>query len=161
MMLFHGGVAGLNVGDLLLPGHSRDNRHPGCKVCEARAAGTTEIDKPSAHPDRIYLSADLEYARFHASLYGHGDLYRVEPYQESDTGVGLERSEEDLFPSFTAPAGRVLAVLARRVQLTPRQRQKIYIRWAALQGRSKSEALYEFHKMGAQMFSGRARGVAP
>jgi hypothetical protein len=140
-MYFHGGVIGLVVGSLIEPGHSRDNRHPGCEICEARAAGTTAVDRPSARHDQVYFTEDVEYARFHASLYGRGDLYRVEP-------VGVpELSAEDLFPSHTAPAARVVAVLARGVRLTPRQRTSLYVRWGRLQGRTKAQAHAELERM--------------
>ena len=98
--LWHGGVPGLRRGDVLTGGQSR-RVHEGCPFCEAREAGGAVtidgvgIDGPSFRPDRAYVTADREYARFHASLWGRGDLYRVEPIDPDD----LEPSTEDHFPS--------------------------------------------------------------
>jgi hypothetical protein len=138
---WHGGVTGLNVGDMLEPGHSRDSRHPGCEICEARARGASAIDMASARPDRVYVTSDRDYARFHASMYGHGDLYIVEPVGE------LEPSAEDKFPSWTCPAARVVAVVGRGIQLTHKQRRNVYLRWAKLDGIPKRQALEEFERM--------------
>jgi hypothetical protein len=149
--LYHGGVPGLVIADLLEGGHSRDHRHPGCRWCEARANGRAHLggDGPSHHPDRVYMTEDREYARFHASLYGCGDLYLVEP-------VGaVEPSAEDPFPSCTATAARVVAVLVRGVVLRPSQRRRIYERWAKAEGIPKRQARAE----SARMLSEALRGV--
>ena len=148
MRLFHGGVPGLSRGDLLQPGHSRDNRHPGCPVCEARAAGKDHpLDPATRHADRVYLTEDREYARYYASLYGRGDLYRVEPVGE------LVPSTEDKFRSYTCAAVRVVAVYARSVTLTMAERRRLYRRWAAFEGIEARDADYEF----GQMISGMRR----
>lgn len=141
MRLFHGGVPGLGVGDLIQPGHQRQS-HPGCPICEVRERGGDPlIDPASRRPDRVYLSEDREYARYYASLFGHGDLYAVEPVGE------LERSPEDMFPSYTAPAARVLAVYGRRIELSWSQRRSLYRRWAALDGVGARDAEHEFARM--------------
>lgn len=145
---FHGGVQGLYFGDRITPGHSRDNRHPGCQICEARAAGGSSIDPATSHPDRIYVTTDRGYARYYASLYGHGDLYVVEP------AADLEPSQEDLFPSFTASSATVAAVLGRGITLTMRQREALYLRWGKLQGLSKNEARAEFKRMVGNLLLG-------
>lgn len=126
---WHGGKPDLRVGDLVRPGDSR-KLHDGCPFCEARAAGNAvviggeTIDGPTAHPDRVYLTTDRDYARFYASLYGRGDLYRVEP-------VGpVERSTEDHFETVTAESARVLAVYDRAVLLTWGQRRSLDRKWA-------------------------------
>jgi hypothetical protein len=141
--LFHGGVPGLRIGDLVEPGHSRDFHHPDCPWCKARAAGDAHLgaDGPSHRKDRVYMSEDREYARYHASLYGRGDLYLVEPIGE------VERSDEDSFPSWVAPAAKVSAVLARGVLLSMPQRRRLAERWSALEGVSKRQARAEFHEM--------------
>ena len=62
MRLFHGGVPGLRIGDLIEPGqpHFVD----GCPVCVAKASGFGTIYDPlTKHPDRVYLTSDREYAR--------------------------------------------------------------------------------------------------
>lgn len=128
---WHGGIPGLRPGDLIQPGHQRP-AVDGCPVCAARNAGQVAvingepIDGPSAHTDGVYLTEDREYARFYASLYGRGDLYRVE-------AVGEARpSEEDRFPTVIAPAARVLAAYDRAVLLTPTQRRALNRRWTEL-----------------------------
>jgi hypothetical protein len=140
---FHGGAPGLAIGALLEPGHSRDHRHPGCPWCEARARGDAHLgaDGPSHRPDRVYMTEDREYARYHASLYGRGDLYLVEPVGE------VEPSDEDSFPTATAPAARVVAVLARSVLLSMPQRRRIAERWAMREGVTRRQARAEFHEM--------------
>ncbi|MCQ9384402.1 hypothetical protein [Brevibacterium moorei] len=124
MSWYHGGIPGLKPGDLIEPGHER-KQHDGCPWCEARAQGEAfnGMDGPSLHPDRVYASCSRLYARFHASLYGHGDLYRVEP-------IGVWRaSQEDSMPSITAPAFQVAAVLDRAVELTMTERRRLTREW--------------------------------
>lgn len=122
---FHGGVDGLKVGDTLEPGHSR-KQHDGCPWCEARANGEAHLglDGPSQRPE-VYFTPSRLYARFHASMYGYGDLYRVEPIGE------VTQSDEDSMESFTAPQARVVAVIDRAVRLTMRERRKLDAEWAA------------------------------
>jgi len=139
--LWHGGMPGLRPGDILMGGHER-RTHPGCPWCEARSTGRTlvvdghPIDGPSARPDRLYLTADRDYARFYASLWGRGDLYRVTPIGD------LEVSDEDhAFPSWTAPSGQVVAVYARAVLLTMTQRRALLRRWKAGDERAAAERL--------------------
>lgn len=125
--LFHGGVPGLRAGDLIEPGHER-RTHDGCPWCEARArgeAGPGGIDGPSHRPDRVYATTSRLYARHHASLWGRGDLYRIEPLGD------LEPSTEDSIESFTAPALRVAAVLDRAVLLTDTERRRLFREWTA------------------------------
>lgn len=128
LRFWHGGVPGLRPGDLLTGGHHRPTI-AGCAFCAAREAGGAlsfagqVIDPPSTHPDRVYVTTDREYARHYASLYGYGDLYRVDPVGQ------IEPSSEDLFATWTVPAARVLAVYDRAVLLTPGQRRALYRRW--------------------------------
>lgn len=72
----------------------------------------------------VYLTTDREYARHYASLWGRGDLYRVEAVGD------LTRSTEDTIETWTAPAARVLAVYDRAVLLTWSQRRALGRRWA-------------------------------
>lgn len=122
--LFHGGVPGLRIGDLLAGGHER-RQHEGCEWCGARAAGTAVHDPASHRPDKVYITADREYARFYASLYGYGDLYRVEPIGD------LTPSEEDPVDCWTADQVRIAGIVARAVLLTPGQRRRLHRRWTA------------------------------
>lgn len=134
MRLWHGGVPNLRPGDLIEPGHKRKT-HAGCPWCEARETGSAHlgIDPPSEHSDRVYLTTVREYARFHASLYGRGDLYRVEP-------VGaVELSTEDTIETWIAPAARVLAIVDRAVLLTPNQRRRLNRIWADADADARTE----------------------
>ncbi len=146
--LWHGGVPGLRIGDLLEPGHSRDDRHPGCPWCEARARGEgfRGMDPPASHPRHVYLTTDREYARYHASLYGRGDLYLAEPIGPTEYA-----GAEDPFPAWHAPAARVIAVPERAVLLRMSERRKIAIRWARSDGitghRARQIAEAEFDDM--------------
>lgn len=126
MILYHGGISDLRPGDLITPGHARKT-HDGCPWCEARESGGAHlgIDGPSARPDRVYLTTDRLYARHYASLWGRGDLYRVEPEGE------VERSTEDSIETWTAPAARVVAALDRAVLLTDRERRRLVREWSA------------------------------
>lgn len=123
---YHGGAPGLRVGDLIEPGHDRAT-HDGCPWCEARAKGEAHqgLDGPSQHADRVYATTDRLYAKHYASLYGRGDLYRVEPVGDEAT------STEDTIASVHAPAFRVVAVLDRAVQLTMGERRRLYRQWSA------------------------------
>jgi hypothetical protein len=127
--LWHGGVPGLKVGDLIQPGHERKAKD-GCPICEARAAEAAGgprpvIDGLSQHRDGVYLTTDREYARHYASLWGRGDLYRVEPVGDP------VRSTEDTIETYVADAARVLAVYERAVLLTMKQRRHLFRRWGA------------------------------
>jgi hypothetical protein len=127
MQLWHGGIAGLKPGDILAP-------HPrkivdGCAICAAHTNGQAitmdgqAIDPPNAQPNRVYLTTDRHYAKFYASKWIYGDLYRVEPLSE------LAWSSEDPFPTWTASSARVTAVYERAVRLNDRERRRLLARW--------------------------------
>lgn len=122
---YHGGVPDLRPGDLLEPGHGR-RLHDGCPWCAARDAGGAFLgmDGPSKLA-AVYFTPVRLYAKFHASLYGRGDLYRVEPVGD------LARSAEDSVETWTAPAARVLSVYDRAVLLTDTERRRLGKLWAA------------------------------
>lgn len=124
LRLFHGGVPGLRSGDLIQPGHER-NHHDGCPWCEARTQGEAHegMDGPSQRPERVYATPHRLYAKHYASLYGRGDLYRVEPVGD------LERSNEDTIETWCAPALRVIAAIDRAVLLTPSERRRLFREW--------------------------------
>jgi hypothetical protein len=129
LRLWHGGVPGLRPGDLIEPGYERQY-HDGCPFCEARRAQAAGGDVPvldglAEHPDQVYLTPVREYARFYASLWGRGDLYRVDPVGE------VEGSTEDTMESYRAPAARVVAVVERAVLLTMGQRRRLDRLWGA------------------------------
>ncbi|MFI6594921.1 hypothetical protein ACIBHX_01665 [Nonomuraea sp. NPDC050536] len=119
---FHGGIPGLEPGDLILPGSP--NFVDGCKICDAHKAGMSHAFDPlTQYQDRVYVTTDREYARFYASKYPKGDLYSVVPVGE------LVVSDEDRFPTWTAPEARVVGVYDRYVQLSPKQRRTLMRRW--------------------------------
>lgn len=120
---WHGGVPGLRVGDILLPGNER-RTHEGCEWCEARKKGQAYfgMDPPSARR-AVYITHDKEYARFYASLYGYGDLYIVEPNGQAIL------SEEDHIEAWSADSARILAVYQRAVRLTMTQRRALQRKW--------------------------------
>lgn len=132
--LFHGGVPGLRPGALIEPGHQRPARD-GCPICAARNSGATAyvvdggeahaVDGPSQRGDRVYATEHRLYAKFHASMYGRGDLYRVEALGTA------EPSAEDppAFGVWAAPALRVLAAVDRAVQLTWNERRRLWREW--------------------------------
>jgi hypothetical protein len=122
---YHGGVPDLRTGDTIEPGHTR-RVHEGCPWCEARARGETfnGMDGPSAHEEHVYYTSDRLYAKHYASLWGRGDLYRVEPVGEP------ELSTEDSIESFHAPALRIVSVLDRAVLLTMSERRRLFREWA-------------------------------
>lgn len=119
--LYHGGVPGLNVGDILTGEHERKH-HDGCPWCEARKDGTAVMDKPSKYP-HVYVTTERDYARYHASLYGYGDLYRVEPI------TPLIESTEDSWPSWHTERVAVAGIVSRAVLLTWNERRRIYRQW--------------------------------
>jgi hypothetical protein len=148
---YHGGIAGLEVGDKLTP--SPPHQEDGCPVCVARAEGRTlcvweflawaksrpgakakqlvkalegadpmaPIDPPSAKR-AVYVTTDLDYAMFYAAR-SKGDLYTVSPFGE------LKPSNEDHFPSWTVPGARIRSVIKRRVRLDRKDRRRIMKRW--------------------------------
>ena len=147
--LYHGGIPGLRPGDLIEPGHRRAALD-GCPWCEARAQGDAYhgIDGPSQHQDGVYLTPIRLYAKHYASLYGRGDLYRVEPIGE------LVASTEDTMPTVIAPAARVLSVYERAVLLTDTERRRLWREWSAAdaaagQGRLLDLDTPEVHTNGA------------
>lgn len=149
-VFFHGGKAGLDSGELLVP--SPPHVSDGCPVCVARASGMVlrvgeyrrwaqsmgpagarlvemlegapddaPVDPPSAER-AVYITTDREYARWYAAR-SRGDLYRVAPVGAADL------SSEDRFPTWTVAAARVVEVIERSVILDRRDRRSILRRW--------------------------------
>lgn len=127
MILFHGGVPGLRAGQLLTP-HA-PNVVDGCAICEARAAGRDWADAagnvvdPATRQEMVYATDDRAYARFYASKYPFGDLYRVEMLGD------VVESTEDHWATWCAPKARVVSVLERSVMLTAAQRRTLLRKW--------------------------------
>jgi len=122
--LWHGGIPGLKIGDILIGGHER-NTLDGCPMCEARKSGAAllGLDPPSEHPNKVYITNEREYARFHASLYGRGDLYVVEPIGETVP------STEDNIPTLLVDEARIVGVYDRAVLLSWTQRRRLMRIW--------------------------------
>lgn len=123
--LYHGGVDGLRPGDILTPGHGRKT-HDGCPWCEARERGEAHqgIDGPS-QVHGIYTTPHRLYAKHHASLYGRGDVYQVEPVGD------VRRSVEDSIETWVCDQARVAAVIHRAVLLTMKERRRLFRDWGA------------------------------
>ena len=129
---WHGGVPGLRAGDLIEPGHERAT-HDGCPWCAARAngeAGPGGIDGPSKRSDRVYVTSHRLYAKHYASLWGRGDLYRVEPVGD------VEASSGDTIETVTCAAARVVAVYERAVLLTMTERRRLWREWGEADSRA-------------------------
>lgn len=121
--LFHGGVAGRKVGDIIEPGHHRLKVVDGCPVCEAHASGENHPLEPATPPERVYATADKEYARWYASKAVLGWIYVVCPIGD------LHLSDEDHFLSYWADTFKVVSIYERAVSLTMCQRRRLFIRW--------------------------------
>jgi hypothetical protein len=162
---YHGGKAGLQVGDTVCvaPPHVED----GCPICIARAQGRTftvgeyrlwllaqgddvnarrllnmlEGADPASPMDPpsgkpgVYVTTDRLYATFYASK-ARGDLYRVEPTRP------LQPSTEDHFPTWVTSYATVVEVLQRHVTLSRKERRELLRRW------KKADRDYGRHVLG-------------
>jgi len=160
MTLYHGGIAGKQPGDILVP--SPPHVVCGCPVCAARAAGRVctvgefrlwamglgergrpileglkdadpfdPVDPPTGR-QAIYVTTSLPYARWYAAR-SQGALYTVEPIGE------MQRSTEDHFPSWACQSARVLSVVERRVRLDRRDRREMLRLWKRADRRADKE----------------------
>ena len=111
--LYHGGIRRLRPGDLILP---PDRTRAPC----ASDYGSTGVHRR----DRVYLTIDVDAARFFAAMYagrkpngqpitGRGDVYEVTPL------AALEHDADCSTPgySFQVAAARVVRVIDRFVTL--------------------------------------------
>ena len=160
-VLYHGGIPGRKVGDLIIPAAPRIE--DGCPICQARAERRIytvgeyrrwlALQGPRAEPVlkqlaeapewepvdpptqlvAVYVTSDREYARWYAAR-SRGDLYRVRPVGQAVP------SSEDHFPSWTCMRAMVVAIEERGVRLDRRERRQLLRRWkqadvrAALEG---------------------------
>lgn len=151
MVFYHGGKAGLNVGDYLVP--SPPHGDDGCPVCEARKAGrvctvgefrrwlrqfgpraekalreleeasdSDPLDPPSAEK-AVYITTSEPYATWYAATRGHWDVYQVAPVGDAT------RTKEDVFPAWTVAAARIVRIVRRSVYLTRTERRQIQRLW--------------------------------
>jgi hypothetical protein len=149
-VLYHGGIKGKNVGDILVP--APPHQDDGCPICEARAKGrhftvrqarawalsmgekgrpmlralegadpNSTIDPPTPEQS-VYSTESFEYARWYAAR-SRGDLYRVEPIGDA------VRSTEDPFPTWKSQTLKVVSVVERSVFLDRRDRRSIQRLW--------------------------------
>lgn len=159
---YHGGKAGLNPGDLLIP--SPPHVDDGCPICVARRDGRSLtvgeyrawlapfggrsrsildmlgnapdaalIDPPSKHK-AVYITTDHAYARWYAAR-SRGDLYVVQPIGD------VIPSEEDSFPSFVVGSARIRSVIERDVRLDRRDRRALDRRWARADRRQQARSV--------------------
>ena len=168
MRLYHGGLAGLDVGGILRPGPS--HVEDGCPICQARAAGRkftvregrawalaigglpgrrlweilagapdhALIDPPS-ELKAVFVTSDIRYATWYAAR-SRGDVYRVEPLGP------LTPSETDHFPAWSTPAARVLVVIRRDVALGRRERREIGRAWSRADRRAANSRARSEHR---------------
>lgn len=80
------------------------------------------IDGPSQQHG-VYVTTHRLYAKHYASLFGRGDLYRVEPIGD------LRPSTEDSMPTFVCDRARVVQVYERAVLLTMTERRRLFREW--------------------------------
>jgi len=80
----------------------------------------------------VYLTTNRLYARYYASLWGRGDLYRVEP-------IGaLIASTEDTIETFMATGARVLAATDRAALRPGEQHRRLWREWGAADEAAKT-----------------------
>jgi hypothetical protein len=91
--LFHGGAAGLNVGDHIHPAAAVGKQHPPSR------------NQPHYNPHRVYITGLRWYAELFAHL-GRGDVYRVRP-------LGVTLPDRDAHGSYTCQTAVITHVVAR------------------------------------------------
>lgn len=77
--LWHGGVPGLKVGDLLRPVSETDTEHS-----LTRYAARVGLNRDHVRQDRVHLTSDRAVARAYAAAYPNGALYVAEPIGETE-----------------------------------------------------------------------------
>ncbi|WP_428950983.1 hypothetical protein [Streptomyces sp. cg35] len=105
LRLFHGGVAGLQRGDMILP-----------------AVAVNKVHEPGPHqqhydPHRVYVTE----LRWYAQLFAHGqhgDVYRVRP-------VGVRLPDRDCRQSWVCQGAVVLDVVARHPVEAPERLKRL------------------------------------
>lgn len=126
--LWHGGIPGLRVGDIIRPPDPGDTRHlvDGCPECDARKRGsTTLMHGPVA--GRVYVTSSREYARIYAAGYPRGALYQVEP-------IGNLEADPEAGPggavSWMVAEARVVCVYDPVVIMSPKRVRAWARRWS-------------------------------
>lgn len=121
-ILYHGGAPDLQPGGLIEPGHSRD-RFDDCPICRIRREQGADAPIPDAtkHPDMVYCTASRLYAKLHASLYGRGDVYQVEPIGHMEPST----DEGDPEGCYRCPALKIIRRVDVHVTLTAKERRRL------------------------------------
>lgn len=114
---YHGGVPGLEVGELLLPPDISGTRH----TLSAYAS-----EPHGQRRDVVYLARIQDHARAYAALYPDGAVYRAEP-------IGATEPDPDA-PGFSVMCAqaRVVEVVRSRVVFAHRSPES----WFAMLGRA-------------------------
>lgn len=126
-LLYHGGVPGLWVGDVIRPNMAEHRHVDGCAVCRAQAEGRATghgID-PQTPADWVYATADKPYARYYASRAVGGTLYRVQLVGDVEPSV----EDPPYFPTWRGRSATVVAVLEYKIALTHKERRQLFRRW--------------------------------
>lgn len=124
-ILYHGGVPGLKPGDLIQPGHSRDDIHDDCPICRQRRELGEDAPEGTRHPENVYCTTDRLYAKLYASMVGQGDVYQVEPVGPLTPST----DEGDPEGCYRCPALRVKRIVDVRVTLTMKERRRLARRY--------------------------------
>ncbi|MGE5543859.1 MAG: hypothetical protein ACM3UW_02710 [Bacillota bacterium] len=99
---YHGGIPGLNKGDILLP--------PCITGKSTLLEYSKKIDQNSVQrSDRVYITTDKQAADMYAMVYPHGDTYKVSPIGELEDDPDC--LEDGL--SYQCEKARIVAVLRR------------------------------------------------
>lgn len=120
-ILYHGGVRGLNAGDIIAGGHQR-HMHDDCPMCRLHESGDISDPDHTQHPESAYCTRDKDYARMYAALCD-GDLYQVKP-----DGCELLPGDADSdVEEYRCDRLKVVRVVERHVRLTWKDRRR-YVR---------------------------------
>lgn len=118
-VLYHGGVPDLKPGDIIEPGHSRDN-YDDCPICRARREKGADAIEGTGHPEQVYCTIYRGCAAFYASMYGKGDVYQVRPVGELEDSI-----DEDFDGCYRCNRLQIVRTVEKHVVLTPKRRRKI------------------------------------
>lgn len=117
-ILYHGGVRGLNPGDIIEPGHHRAYTDD-CPLCRMHDQDNPNDPDRTQHQESVYCTNDKQYARMYAAIT-QGDLYQVRPLdcqlQPGDEGSDVEEYRCDRLI--------VVRCVERHVKLTWKDRRR-------------------------------------
>ena len=125
-ILYHGGVRGLNAGDIIEGNHDR-HEHDDCPLCRMHTADNPADPDRTLHHDYAYCTPIKLYARQYAAICD-GDLYQVRPADDCELLPGDEPGIEE----YRCHRLIVVRAVERHVQLTWKDRRKLQ-RWSQRQ----------------------------